>query len=105
MGDRIEIIRKMLETSGDDVFLRYRLGMELASAELFGQAGEEFLRCIELDASYLPAYVEAGKALRATGQLAGAREIFTAGEHLAADQGQTHTRDHIRQQIESLPQE
>lgn len=94
----------MLESSRDDVFLHYSLGMELASAELFGEGAEEFLRCIELDAGYLPAYVEAGKALRATGRLTEAREIFTAGEHLAAERGETHTQDHIRQQIESLPQ-
>jgi len=103
VAGRIETIRKMLEAKPDDVFLRYSLGMELASAGLFDQAAAEFSRCIELDGEYLPAYVEAGKALRAGGRLDEARGAFAAGEKLAAARGETHTRDHIRQQIESLP--
>ena len=103
MSERIEQILSMLESEPTDVFLHYSLAMEYASAKRFHEAVEEFYKCIELDANYLAAYVEAGKCLRSAGRLAEAREMFKKGMDLAAAQGQDHTRDFIRQQIESLP--
>ena len=104
MNGRIEAIEKMLAEDGDDVFLHYSLAMEYAAAKDHHRAVAQLRRCIELDADYLPAYVEAGKCLRTAGDLAGAREVFQRGMDLAAARGETHTRDHIRQQIESLGQ-
>jgi len=103
MSDRVETIRKMLQKTPDDVFLRYSLGMEYAVAGRFDEAAAEFKRCIELDEAYLAAYVEHGKCLRSAGRLDEARKVFTAGLELAGTQGETHMRDHIRQQLEALP--
>jgi len=103
MSDRIEAIRAMIEKSPGDVFLRYSLAMEYAAGGRYDQAVAEFRRCIELDGAYLAAYVEAGKCLRSAGRLDEAREIFTAALELASMQGETHTHDYIRQQIEGLP--
>ena len=103
MTDRIESIRKMLESQPDDVFLHYSLGMEYAAGGRYGDAVAQFHRCIELDGKHLPAYVEAGKALRSAGRLDEARRTFAAGMALAADLGESHTRDFIQQQIEALP--
>jgi len=105
MADRIAEIEKMLADSPDDVFLRYSLGMEYASADQFEQAVAEFRRCIELEAEYLAAYVEAGKCLRSAGELAEARKIFAAGMGLAAASGESHMRDFIQQQLDSIPAE
>lgn len=102
MSDRIDAIRKMLDAEPGDVFLHYSLGMELASAERYGEAARAFRRCIELDESYLAAYVEWGKALRSAGDLAGAREAFTAALNLAAEKGDAHVRDHVQQQLDAL---
>jgi tetratricopeptide (TPR) repeat protein len=68
-------------------------------------AQEQFAICIQLDPNYLPAYVELGKCCRSAGQFQKAREIFAAGLTLAASQGQQHTQDYIRQQIEGLPRD
>jgi predicted Zn-dependent protease len=103
MSDRIETIRRMLDKKPDDVFLRYSLGMEYASAGRFERAAAEFARCTELDSSYLPAYVEAGKALRSAGKIAEARAVFTRALDLAGRLGQAHAQDHLRQQLEGLP--
>ncbi len=103
MTTRIESIRKMLADSPKDVFLHYSLGMELASAGQYAKAVAEFQRCTELDQAYLAARVEAGKCLRSAGRLVEAREAFAACLELAASQGETHTRDFVRQQLESLP--
>ncbi len=102
MTDRIETIKSMLATSPEDVFLRYSLGMEYLSAGQADEAVAEFRACIACDAGYLPAYVEAGKALRQAGKFDEAREIFTTGRQLAEAAGDSHMSDHIRQQLESL---
>ena len=104
MGDRIEMIKKMLAEKGEDLFLTYSLGMELASAERFDEAAEQFRRCLKLDNDYLPAYAELGKALRSAGQIHEAREVFTAGINLAARSGESHTREYLQQQLDSLPE-
>ena len=104
VSDRIESIRKMLQADGNDVFLQYSLGMEYVAAGRHEEADAAFRRCMEIDANYLAAYVEAGKNLRAAGDLAGAREVFSRGMELARQFGEQHTVDHVRQQLESLPQ-
>ena len=103
MADRIATLRKLLAKTPDDVFLHYSLGMELASRKDFEQAAGAFRRCIELDARYVPAYVEAGKCLRSLGRLDEARDMFTAGLVPASKLPETHTRDYIQQQIDALP--
>ena len=102
MPDRIQAITKMLASSPQDVFLHYSLAMELASSGRFEEAVAEFRRCIELDADYLAAYVEAGKSLRSAGKLEDARAIFNEALRLAAAQGQSHIRDHVQQQLDGL---
>ena len=69
MSGRIEAILAMLEKEPDDPFLHYSLAMEYAAAARPDDAVAAFRRCRELDENYLPAYVEAGKALRAAGKV------------------------------------
>ena len=103
MTDRIEQIRSMLQRDPADVFLHYSLAMEYAAGGRVDEAVAEFGRCFELDADYLPAYVEAGKCLRSTGRLEEARRVFTRGMKLASSLGESHMREFIRQQIDALP--
>jgi Flp pilus assembly protein TadD len=100
--DRIEIIRKMLAEKGEDAFLRYSLGMELAGAGRHDEAVEEFARCIAADPDYVAAYTESGKALRAAGKIDQARQMFRQALDLAGRLNQSHTRDYIQQQLEAL---
>jgi hypothetical protein len=76
---------------------------EQTSEQLSKLAQEQFSLCIQLDPNYLPAYVELGKCYRTACHFQKAREVFAAGLQLAAAQGQPHTQDYIRQQIEGLP--
>ncbi len=103
MSDRIDTIRKLLVSQPQDMFLNYSLAMELVSADRLEEAIAQFGRCLEIDASYLPAYTEGGKALRSAGRLDEARQMFRTGADLAAgQQGQSHTRDYLLAQLESL---
>ena len=91
MADRIERIQKLIAAGGEDAFLTYSLGMELASAGRIDEAVAQFRRCLELDPVYIPACTEAGKALRSAGRLAEARAMFQAGLDLAVKKGESHT--------------
>lgn len=102
MADRLATLAKMLQADPRDVFLNYSLGMEYASGGRHEEAAAQFRKCIELDRGYLPAYVEAGKSLRAAGKLADARAIFLDGLSLASAKGDHHIRDHIQQQLEGI---
>jgi tetratricopeptide (TPR) repeat protein len=103
MPDRIQAIRQLLENNPEDVFLHYSLGMELARAERIDEAMERFDECIDLDPAYLPARIERARALRATGQLAEARQAFADALAAARQAGDTHAADAVRQQLDSLP--
>ena len=105
MSERIDMIRRLLAEKGEDTFLVYSLGMELAAAGRCEEAVLQFRRCIELDGEYLPAYAEAGKALRSAGRLVEARQTFSEAMDLAARQGETHMRDFLQGQLDALPPE
>ena len=102
MSRRTDAIRAMLAQDPGDVFLIYSLGMELAGEGDFAPAAATFQRCIELDATYLPAYVEAGKSLRSAGQRDAARAMFERAMTLAQAQQKTHVVSFVRQQLEGL---
>ena len=103
MSGRIESIQAMLSKAPNDLFLHYSLGMEYAAGNRWEDAMAQFGFCIKLDANYLPAYVEAGKAMRNAGKLDKAREVFQAALSLAEILKQEHTANFIKQQLEGLP--
>jgi len=104
MTDRIATILAMLRDNPDDVFLHYSLAMEYAGSGDDQKAVQQFTECMRLDEGYLPAYVQAGKCLRRAGDPAAARKLLTRALQLAEAQGQTHTRDQVRQLLEALGQ-
>ena len=103
MSSRIDLIRGMIAERGEDTFLLYSLAMELSSAGRWEEAIHQFDLCLKHDGEYLPAYPEAGKALRAAGKIERARTMFQAGIELAVKQAQAHTCDYLQQQLEGLP--
>ena len=93
---RIESIRKLLESSPDDTFLLYSLGMELLGAEQPAEAIEQFQRVIRQDPGYLAAYLQAGQAMLSTGDSSGAAAMLRRGIALAAEQGDQHAADRLK---------
>jgi tetratricopeptide (TPR) repeat protein len=92
----------MLALDPNDSFLRYGLAME------YSVAGEddEAIRCLrELlarDANYVPAYLQAGRALIRKGDDEEAREILRAGIIVANRTGDTHAAGEMAGFLESL---
>lgn len=102
MSERIEQIRALLVHDPEDVFLHYSLGRELASAGQTDEALQAFRECTRLDKAYVPAYVEAGRCLRAAGREDEARAALQTALGIAETHGEQHTAENIRQQLEGL---
>jgi Tfp pilus assembly protein PilF len=99
---RKEQLEELLAQDPNDSFLRYGLAMEYVSA---GQ-DEEAVRCLrELlarDANYVPAYLQAGRALMRQGADDEAREVLRAGIAVANRTGDTHAAGEMTGFLESL---
>lgn len=102
MTERLAQIRALLEKEPQDVFLHYSLGKELVATGQIDEALQAFHECTRLDKTYLPAYVESGKSLRAAGRLEEARTVFEAALAVAEAHGEQHAADNIRQQLEGI---
>ena len=92
---RMESSRRRLETSPDDTFLLYSLGMELLGAGQPAEALARFQRILELDAGYLAAYSQAAKAMQETGDPSGAADMLRRGMALAERVGDHHSSDRL----------
>ena len=87
---RKEQIQELLELDPNDSFLRYGLGMEQASEGDDTAAVQTLTALIALDANYVPAYVQAGRAMIRLGDDDEAREVLKKGIATATRQGDDH---------------
>jgi thioredoxin-like negative regulator of GroEL len=99
---RKQQLEEMLASDPNDSFLRYGLAMEYSTA---GE-DEEAIRCLrELlarNADYVPAYLQAGRALIRQGADEDAREILRAGIVVAKRTGDEHAAGEMAGFLESL---
>ena len=87
---RKEQIQELLELDPNDSFLRYGLAMEQASEGDDTEAARTLAGLIAVDANYVPAYVQAGRALIRLGDDDRAREVLKVGIATATRQGDDH---------------
>lgn len=99
---RIKSIRDLLQSSPDDTFLLYSLGMELLGEGHADEAVDPFGKLLELDPEYLAGYTQLGQALTAVGDVPGARAAFEAGLVVADRQNDRHSRDRLELLLKAL---
>ncbi len=99
---RKEQIEAMLADDPHDAFLRYGLAMEHVSAGDDEAAARCLRDLIAVDATYVPAYLQAGQALIRVGKAAEARELLARGVGIAQAQGNQHARDEMQGFLESI---
>jgi Flp pilus assembly protein TadD len=99
---RKQQLEELLAADPNDSFVRYGLAMEHAGA---GQ-DEEAVRCLrELlgrDPDYVPAYLQAGRALLRLGRDEEARAAFTQGIAVAGRQGDAHAAGEMTGFLEGM---
>lgn len=99
---RKQQLEAMLAEDPNDPFLRYGLAMEHVSA---GQ-DEEALRCfrelLQVAADYVPAYMQAGRALERLQRDDEARALYRQGIERARQKGDRHAADEMERFLEDL---
>jgi thioredoxin-like negative regulator of GroEL len=99
---RKEQLEELLALEPDDPFLRYGLAMEFASAG----SDEEAIRCLgelmQRSPDYVPAYLQAGRALLRVGQDDEARAVLGKGIAVAEKVGDDHARGEMAELLASI---
>lgn len=100
--DRINMIRRMLEQTPEDLFLNYALGLEYVKIGDDKQALKQFDLVLEYDRSYLAVYYQKGNLLERLGRYEQALQVYEHGAALAVQQNEPKTASELRTAHEHL---
>jgi Tfp pilus assembly protein PilF len=99
---RREQLQELLELDPDDSFVRYGLAMEHVSAGQDEEAVRYLRELIGRDPDYVPAYLQAGRALMRLGEDREAQDVLRTGIAVATRKGDTHAAGEMTGFLESL---
>jgi Flp pilus assembly protein TadD len=99
---RKQQIEDMLVSEPDDPFLRYGLAMELVSANQDDEAVRCLLDLLRVAPTYVPAYVQGGRALLRLGRDDEARTVLRKGIEVAEKQGDSHAAGEMAGFLEGI---
>lgn len=102
MMGRKDQIEALLQDDPDNSFLRYGLGMEHASAGDDEAAVAAFRELMGRDGDYVPAYLQAGRALIRLGKDDEAKAVLRDGITVANRVGDAHAAGEMTGFLESL---
>jgi hypothetical protein len=94
-------IEALLADDPTDVFLRYGLAMEYVSAGDDVTGADQLVRLAE-EASYVPAFLQAGQVLARLNRFEGACTILRRGIAVARQQGDAHAEGEMAALLSSL---
>jgi Flp pilus assembly protein TadD len=99
---RREQLEAMLRDDPNDPLLRYMLGMELAGGGSDDEAARHFRDLLGVAPSYVPAYMQLGRALVRLGRDDEARSVFRSGIDVANREGDAHAAGEMAGFLEGL---
>lgn len=102
MNERIEKLRKFLETSPKDCFLNHALALEYVKMGDEATAKECFERNLANDVHYVATYYHLGKLLERTGQPQEAIKIYEQGMAEAKNAKDMHSYNELQGAYEDL---
>lgn len=97
--ERIESLKQLLIKEPNDVFLNYVLGIELQSKGKSDAATTLFLKVLELDPTYIPAYFQLGKLYESLGDISSALKYFKNGLALTIEKGDQKSKNEFEEAI------
>ena len=98
---RMEQIEALLADDPSDPFLRYGLAMEYVSARDDATAADHLVRLAD-DASYVPAFLQAGQVLARLNRVEEACDLLRRGVAAARRQGDAHAEGEMAGLLASL---
>ncbi len=101
---RFETLKKFVEASPNDCFVRYGLAQEYIRQGDLEQALEQFKEILRINPNYQAAYYHGGQTYKKLGRLAEAKETFEKGIQIAAGSGDMHARSELEAAIQELSQ-
>lgn len=101
-SERIESLKKALETDPNDTFARYAIGLEYLSADKLDDAKNIFDEIIAIDPDYAAVYYQLGKTYELMGDESSAKNIYEKGIQVASSQNDEHTKSELEQAINDL---
>jgi Fe-S cluster biosynthesis and repair protein YggX len=101
---RIEQFEHMCREDADNDMAWFSLANAYNQAGRFKEAGEAYLRCIDLNAAMSKAYQMAGAALMASGDTDRAAEVLTKGYSEAASRGDLMPKEAMKDLLVQLGQ-
>lgn len=100
--EKIEKLRKYLQDSPDDPFLKHALALEYIKAGEDGKARELFIDILTLDPDYVGSYYHLAALLERTGDREAAISWYEKGMAAAKRQGDQHAFNELRSVYEDL---
>ncbi len=104
MPSRREKLETMLQSSPDDLFLRYGLALELDKEGEHDASLNMLTALVEQQPPYVPAYFMSGQQLTRLGQIDKARDVLRAGIEEARRQQDHHAAGEMSEFLASLGQ-
>jgi predicted Zn-dependent protease len=102
MSARADAIRKILESSPNDPFVRYGLAMEHKTRGELAQAWTVFSELLAEFPDYMPTYLMAGGTLVGLGRRAEAADIYRTGIEVASRRGDQHARGELESALTEI---
>jgi len=77
--DRLEALLSMLQTEPNDIFLNYSLALEYVANNSFVLAEEQFLKTLNIQGDYIPAFYHLGKLYEQQEKVEAALNYYNRG--------------------------
>src|SRR5512142_2837484 len=100
--NRIEMLKELLATDGNNVLARYGLALEYSKAGDTDAALAEFRNLISANPNYIAAYQQAAQTLVNAERLDEARQMLSEGIAVAARVGNQHARSEMEGLLDEI---
>lgn len=99
---RIELLKKYLDASPDDCFLRHALALEYIGEGDDEEAEVLFRQVLDADPLYVGSYYHLGKLLERRADTKAAMDIYRKGVMAAGHCGDFHAKSELQSALEEL---
>jgi Tfp pilus assembly protein PilF len=100
--DRLETLKKFIETNPGDCFARYGVAQEYLKRGEYENALDQFTRIFEIKPDYQAAYYHGAKTYEKLGRLEEARATYRKGIEVASRSGDLHAQSELQAALDEL---
>ena len=102
MNNRLEALLGMYEKDPKDSFLMYGIALEYLSAGNFEESENFFIKLLETDSKYVPAYMQYARLKENQNDIEGAKKLYQQGITIAIEAGDKHAAKEMEAFLDEL---